>query len=99
VLGAEGGEIRILLPDGLDEDVVIGRDEQVATLVITNDKLVSRKHAVIRKTKFNTYEIQDLGSANGTFVGGRPILKEKSTPLRLGGGRIQIGRVMISFCL
>ncbi|MBM3454195.1 MAG: FHA domain-containing protein [Bacteroidetes bacterium] len=49
----------------------IGRSSE-NDIVITNDKLVSRFHAVIH---FNgeSYFIEDLGSSNGTFVNGNKI--------------------------
>jgi RsiW-degrading membrane proteinase PrsW (M82 family) len=61
--------------------------------VIFNDPLVSRYHAVIRWTPVG-YEIEDLGSANGTGVMGRRI---QGSTLLSPGQTIQIGSTDIIF--
>jgi RsiW-degrading membrane proteinase PrsW (M82 family) len=71
--------------------VQIGRME--GNDVIFNDPLVSRYHAVIRWTPVG-YEIEDLGSANGTSVMGRRI--HGRTPLS-PGQTIQIGAADVIF--
>ena len=72
-----------------DAEFAIGRDEN--NHVCLNDKMVSRRHCVVRREK-GLYKIVDLESHNGTLVNGVPI-KEHN----LGhGDRIQIGD---NYCL
>jgi protease PrsW len=71
--------------------VQIGRME--GNDVIFNDPLVSRYHAVIRWTPVG-YEIEDLGSANGTSVMGRRI---QGRTLLSPGQTIQIGTTDVIF--
>ena len=47
----------------------IGQNPELVNLAITDNKAVSRRHAVIRWTT-EGYRIYDLESANGTFVNG-----------------------------
>lgn len=70
----------------LRDDVILGRDESAATHVLPHP-LVSRRHALVRRTPSGAV-VKDLGSANGTYLNGQ----------RLGvaigltvGDRIQIG--------
>lgn len=68
--------------------ISIGRDPDANAVVIDN-KLASRRHAVIQKIK-DAYFIKDAGSTNGTFVNGQRIPPEKW--VRLGSGdKITIG--------
>ncbi len=50
---------------------------------ITHADVVSRIHAAI-KIQGNTYYLEDLGSANGTFLNNVPLEPNKIYPLRLG---------------
>ena len=50
---------------------------------IAHADVVSRIHAAI-KIKGNTYYLEDLGSANGTFLNNIPLEPNKNYPLRLG---------------
>jgi diguanylate cyclase (GGDEF)-like protein len=63
------GQVTVLRGD----EITIGRG-QSATLCIA-DSGVSRKHARIY-TSNGRYVIEDLGSANGSYVGGQPISKQ-----------------------
>ena len=54
---------------------------------------VSRRHARVLITPDGA-EIEDLGSKNGTFVGGRRI--ERATPL-FNGDEIRLGSVRLQF--
>lgn len=49
--------------------VILGRDKDVAQLVLDSPK-VSRRHAEVEIRSQNDLRIRDLGSANGTFVNG-----------------------------
>ena len=50
---------------------------------ITNADVVSRIHAAI-KVEGNTYYLEDLASANGTFLNNIPLEPHQNYPLRLG---------------
>jgi pSer/pThr/pTyr-binding forkhead associated (FHA) protein len=72
----------------IDEEIVIGRAD--ADLDIEDDEL-SRRHAVVRRFA-NRLQVEDLGSANGTFVDGNRIAE----PTLLGGGaEIKIGTTVL----
>src|SRR5688572_5302273 len=60
------------------ETVTIGRDPM--TDIVINDPEVSRHHAKLTRRTGGGYEIQDMGSTNGTFVDGK----------RLGGETVQL---------
>lgn len=77
----------------LSATAVIGRDP-MADIVI-EDGAVSRRHVRITMTD-NRYIVEDLGSANGTFVGGaRLSMRELHS-----GDRLQLGpRVVLRFAL
>jgi len=61
--------------------------------LVLPDLLVSRHHAVIRRTGADTFAVADLGSTNGTFVNGRRI---SSCQVR-SGDLISIGRHVFRF--
>src|SRR5579883_1829864 len=73
------------------QTVQIGRME--GNDVVLNDPLVSRYHAVIRWTPTG-YEIEDLGSANGTSIQGQRI---HGRALLIPGQTIQIGKTDLVF--
>jgi hypothetical protein len=50
---------------------ILGRGEN-CDIVLSDDK-ASRRHAAINKTEAGHYEIEDLGSRNGTLVEGVPV--------------------------
>ena len=66
----------------------IGRDK--TNEVYIDDKMVSRKHAMIQKIK-NAYFIKDLGSTNGTYVNEKQIPEAKYIRLQINDV-IRIGR-------
>ncbi len=71
----------------LEHDVtVLGRGTN-ATIVV-DDASVSRRHARITRSADGAYAIEDLGSTNGTFVGGRRVQRATLT----SGERVQLGR-------
>ena len=74
----------------LDSEVVLGREGVSAT--IADDSELSRRHAVVRPAA-GGFEIEDLGSRNGTFVNGQKL----EGPMRLSGGEsIKIGQTVLT---
>jgi predicted component of type VI protein secretion system len=74
----------------LDSEVVLGREGVSAT--IAEDSELSRRHAVVRPAA-GGFEIEDLGSRNGTFVNGQQI----EGPMRLSGGEsIKVGQTVLT---
>ncbi|MFJ8659905.1 FHA domain-containing protein [Streptomyces sp. NPDC093795] len=61
--------------------------------VVVSDLVVSRRHAELRAQPDGTYWIHDLGSHNGTFLNGAPVVDARVTPEDIVG----IGRC--AFCL
>ncbi len=74
-----------------DGEVTIGRSKSVEIYV--DDKSVSRTHAVI-KIENQQLTIRDLGSSNGTRVGGVRLQPEEPRKLRVGDA-IQVGSVTL----
>lgn len=60
-------------------EILIGRD--LNNEVVINDPEISRRHARLY-AQGNTYVLEDLGSTNGTFVGGQRLTGPY--PLRIG---------------
>jgi hypothetical protein len=77
----EGGERQI----GAD-GVVVGREEGSA--IVIADAEVSRRHARIRLDEDGGAVVDDLGSANGTFVNGERL---RETRTLFDGDRITVG--------
>lgn len=71
----------------LSADHVVGRSPNSSLRI--EDQRVSWRHASLRWTG-RTWEVQDLGSRNGTFVDGQPIAAGTRVPLRLGA-QLQFG--------
>ena len=75
----------------LDEPVVsIGR--QLSTDIILNDPHVSRNHCLIR-SEGEQYVIEDLNSANGTYVNGERVTESPLTE----GSLIKVGNSLFRF--
>ena len=72
----------------LDRELVIGREGEAVTI---DDSELSRRHAVVRPVE-GGFEVDDLGSLNGTFVNGKRIAG--ATRL-VGGDSIKIGRSVL----
>ncbi len=73
------------------QPVTIGRDAN-SDVPLSTDDSVSRQHACIRPVGAE-FVLEDLGSSNGTYVDGVPIIS-----CRLHGGDIvQIGRSLFLF--
>jgi hypothetical protein len=69
-------------------ELVIGRQDADITI---DDAEISRRHAVVRRIP-GALEVEDLGSANGTFVDGERI----AGATRVGGGaKIRLGATML----
>jgi S1-C subfamily serine protease len=75
------------------EPILIGRDDD-CDLVLADAK-VSRRHARIEPVGDGTARLHDLGSSNGTFVGGRRV---ESAVLR-GDEQIQVGGTILASSL
>ena len=58
--------------------ITIGRDK--SNLLVIDDKMTSRFHAVIQKIK-SVFYVKDLDSRNGTFVNGVKVPKDKYVKL------------------
>jgi two-component system, cell cycle response regulator len=75
-------------------ETVIGRGRDVQVRI--DDAGVSRAHAQVRETTDGVYEVEDLGSTNGTFVDGRRVERAELQ----SGDRIHIGpNVVVSFAI
>ena len=74
---------------------IIGRASQCEIQI--RDKKVSRKHALIRFEDFN-YIINDLGSANGTFVNDERVVDNTGVPL-INGDVVRVGNSEFVFGL
>ena len=84
------GELRGREFDIVQDVVRLGKSRQ-STIVVPDDS-VSRLHAEIRREE-GAYRLVDLGSTNGTFIGGARIADAFVRP----GDVIGIGRVQIRF--
>lgn len=74
-----------------DRAITIGRDPK-SDIPLAKDDSVSRQHARVRPERAD-FVLEDLGSSNGTYVDGVPIIS-----CRLHGGDIiQIGRSLFLF--
>ena len=75
----------------LTEDLVgVGRDH--SNLIHLQDTEASRKHAELRRTG-NTYQLVDLGSANGTYVNGQLVSERELA----SGDQILFGKTAVIF--
>lgn len=85
--GADQGK-RFELPP---KPTAIGRDG--SNPIRLHDNEVSRRHAEFRPGLDRGFRIVDLGSANGTFLNGRPI---DQAPLH-GGDQVRLGRTVLLY--
>ncbi len=77
----------------LGEQAILGRDPLVE--IQLDDSAVSRRHAFI-SVEDGRYVVEDLGSANGTYVSGQRIQRREL----VSGDRIQLGpRIVLRFAL
>jgi pSer/pThr/pTyr-binding forkhead associated (FHA) protein len=73
--------------------ITVGRDPN-SDIVIKDDPLVSRRHALIERED-NIYYITDKGSTNGTYVNNNPIPKCERYRLKKGD-MIQVGKTKLT---
>ncbi|MEP6909823.1 MAG: FHA domain-containing protein [Actinomycetota bacterium] len=72
----------------LGSELVIGREGVAVTI---EDSELSRRHAAVRPV-MGGFEVEDLGSLNGTFVNGQRI----TVPTRIAGGdSIRVGQSVL----
>jgi pSer/pThr/pTyr-binding forkhead associated (FHA) protein len=74
-----------------DQEIIIGRDDAVATACITIDRYISRKHARLL-AESGGFRVVDLQSRNGTRVGGVTIDVDAQIAL---GETFQVGRTLL----
>ncbi|MCC6222425.1 MAG: FHA domain-containing protein [Thermoleophilia bacterium] len=76
------------------ERVVVGREEG-CELVLASDQ-ISRRHAAFERLPDGRYSLSDLGSANGTFVGGQrltgPVVLEGGEEIRFANTVVAVAR-------
>jgi len=81
---------RVTLPPG---EYIIGRDPSAQ--IYADTPLLSRKHALLT-INHDTIVLEDLGSSNGTFIGGRPVAGASQVlagqPARLGDVALVVNR-------
>lgn len=85
----------------LSDEVLIGRADPTRGIIPDidlgpfggYDAGVSRRHAIL-SYRDGAYRIEDLGSANGTFVNGRQIEPMRATPLQ-HGDEIMCGTLLL----
>ncbi|MFL5807141.1 MAG: FHA domain-containing protein [Roseiflexaceae bacterium] len=85
----------------VSEDLLIGRKDNARGIFPDvdlgldggYDAGVSRRHAILSH-KDNVYRIEDLGSANGTFVGGRRLAPQTATTLA-DGDEVKCGTLLV----
>jgi signal transduction histidine kinase/CheY-like chemotaxis protein len=74
----------------LGDTTTIGRDP--ASGVCLSDMMVGRRHAEVRRTPEGRFELVDLGSRHGTFVGGRRVTNVvlgSGDEILIGGSRLR----------
>ncbi|MCD7730010.1 MAG: FHA domain-containing protein [Oscillospiraceae bacterium] len=76
----------------LSDDIIIGRSSDVSSLVIDYDKSISKRHCRIY-VKDNRVYIEDLGSANKSYVNNIEVISPKEIKT---SDEIRLGRVKLS---
>ena len=72
--------------------IVVGRVRENADLVIDH-RSISKEHARLTRLSDGTWQVLDLGSANGIKVNGEPYSKSEVR----GGDRLELGHVTLRF--
>ena len=75
----------------LDQDITQAGRHPDADIFL-DDVTVSRRHAEIKRTPAG-FEVRDLGSMNGTYVGGHSVISQ----LLQDGEEIQIGKFRLTY--
>src|SRR4051794_3682570 len=86
--GADAGK---MIP--VADNTVLGRDDEADIVLQDPDSMLSRRHARIRLDNGNVV-VEDLGSTNGTFVGGEKIAEPRALH---AGDRIELGGTTLTF--
>ena len=84
--GPEDGRTEVISVDGNNATVTIGRLPECA-ISLASDPDVSRRHARVFRN-VDEWWLEDLGSANGTFVGEFAQSRRISVPVQLLAGQI-----------
>ncbi len=71
--------------------VLIGRSKE-ASFRLT-DRMISRRHCIIKPTRDEYYEVEDVGSSNGTYVNEERISKK----ILVSGDKIRVGETIVKF--
>src|SRR4051812_47745958 len=75
-------------------EVVVGRGETAGVDVKLDDAKASRRHLRLQVGEEGEITIEDLGSANGTRVGGRKLAPQTRVPI-LAGEAIAVGALVL----
>ncbi len=86
-----GMQSELVFPLTAEDELLIGRDASRVAALLT-DPTVSSHHARVRY-EHDRFVIYDLGSTNGTYLGGHPIQRQ---PL-LDGDELQLGNSLLLF--
>lgn len=90
--------VRLAVQDRLQREhggrLTLGRNSEAAQLVLKNTSVSSRHLALICRN--GQFEIEDLGSSNGTRVNGRRLTAFQPAPLA-DGDRVEAGEVLLHF--
>jgi len=73
------------------DSATIGRSPE--SEIFLDDVTVSRKHALVSLVPASGFNLKDLGSLNGTYVNGQPVVEVALAP----GDEIQIGKFHMLF--
>ncbi|MBP6421811.1 MAG: FHA domain-containing protein [Propionivibrio sp.] len=84
--GPDDGRTEIISIDGDDATVTFGRLPE-CTISIASDPDASRRHARIFR-RDGEWWLEDLGSANGTFIGEFALSRKIAAPVKLLVGQI-----------
>lgn len=75
----------------LKQTAAIGRSPE--SEIFLDDVTVSRKHALVSYSNSGNFSMKDLGSLNGTYVNGKPVVEIVLS----SGDEIQIGKFHMLF--